>query len=538
MSKFRTIVMYFVLVMVTLALLFGINRVERRLDEQVAEHNLRFTGQIKNAPPVVVFTTVALGSFRGLVADLLWLRAGALQEKGNYFEMVQLARWITDLQPTFSGATAYLAWNMAYNISVTCSSYADRWRWVNEGIKLIRDQAIEYNPEDPILYKELAWIFQHKLGNIMDDANLYYKNRLAILITNILGSGNPNWQELAAAPKNVAEFMKLYPEDHRFWRVAKEAGFENFDAVFNAFRSAEPAALPVSITGPLENDPKLVTDLTAFFRAELLRDQLKLEPSTIVEINEKYGLMDWRVPESQAIYWATVGLERTPGHKDINCERIITQSLYEAFRAGKLLMIDERNFESIIVVPNLALVDSVYRTFTETQEYYEKDRTYSTFRSAKLNFLQEAITILYNYGKFSKAAEYYKILQQEEPGKWKASLESFVMDQWVEDVRDAAVKKASEIISGLIFRSINYLVYNDQDAAVANERIARYIYRKYAADLGRDDRTKLPSYSEMKKSVVESCLKIFPPAMVEVLKAKLEAERAAAEAETTPAGEQ
>lgn len=73
--------MYFVLVLVTLVLLFGINRIENRLDSQVAEHNLRFTGQIKNAPPVVVFTTVALGSFRGLVADLLWLRAGALQEK-------------------------------------------------------------------------------------------------------------------------------------------------------------------------------------------------------------------------------------------------------------------------------------------------------------------------------------------------------------------------------------------------------------------------------------------------------------------------
>ena len=126
MNKFRTITMYFVLVLVTLVLLFGINRIENRLDSQVAEHNLRFTGQIKNAPPVVVFTTVALGSFRGLVADLLWLRAGALQEKGNYFEMVQLARWITDLQPTFSGATAYLAWNMAYNISATRRSSTTR----------------------------------------------------------------------------------------------------------------------------------------------------------------------------------------------------------------------------------------------------------------------------------------------------------------------------------------------------------------------------------------------------------------------------
>ena len=145
--------MYFVLVLVTIALLIGSSAVSRRLDAKVKEGNLRFTGEIKNAPVLVTFTTVALGSFRGLVADLLWLRAGALQEKRNYFEMVQLARWITDLQPTFSGATAYLAWNMAYNISVTCSNHAERWRWVNEGIDLLLHKALEYNPDDACIYK-------------------------------------------------------------------------------------------------------------------------------------------------------------------------------------------------------------------------------------------------------------------------------------------------------------------------------------------------------------------------------------------------
>ena len=202
--------MYFALVLLTIALLFGASAVARKLDAGVKANNLRFTGEIKNAPVMVTFTTVALGSFRGIVADLLWLRAGALQEKQNYFEMVQLARWITDLQPTFSGATAYLAWNMAYNISVTCSNYEERWRWVNEGVRLIRDQAIEYNPEDPVLYKDLAWIFQHKLGNVLDDANLLYKNRLAIQMMDITGSAEPSWKELAAAPASQSEFMKKY----------------------------------------------------------------------------------------------------------------------------------------------------------------------------------------------------------------------------------------------------------------------------------------------------------------------------------------
>ena len=85
--------------------------------------------------------------------------------------------------------------------------------------------------------------------------------------------------------------------------------------------------------------------------------------------------------------------------------------------------------------------------------------------------MKEAVTILYNYGKFKKAAEYYKKLEDEDGKQKEGSLEKFIMAQWAEDVRDAGVKKASEIISGLIFRSISYLVYNDHDAAEALTRI-------------------------------------------------------------------
>ena len=516
--------MFTVLAAVTCVLLLGVNRFEKRLDAQVAEHKLRFTGEIRNAPPMVIFTTVALGSFRGIVADLLWLRAGALQEKGNYFEMVQLARWITDLQPTFSGATAYLAWNMAYNISVTCSSFADRWRWVNEGIRLIRDLALEYNPEDPILYKDLAWIFQHKLGNVLDDANLFYTNRLAIQMMTITGSAEPSWKEFAAAPADEEAFMKKYPAEGAVWKVLNQNGFKDFDALYNDFRSRTPAALSPLLAGKL--GAPVLNDLTTFFRAELLRRVLKLDPRVIVEINDRYGTLDWRVPESQAIYWATMGLKRTPGHKDLNLSRLITQSLYESFRSGRLLMVNDKDFNNIVVAPNIALVDAVYKTYSEVHKIYDNGNDYSTFRSAKINFIKEAIGILYNFGRFSKAREYYELLMKEEKFRKREDLEAFVTAQWAEDVRDAGVKKASEVISGLIFKSIFYLIYNDNDAALANERLARYIYAKYSADIGSMERMKLPSYAQMKRVVVEQCMKSFPPQMVLVLKAKIAAEQA------------
>ena len=169
--KFRKLAIWCLAIALIVALL-GINlSVQKKLDNIIVKDKLVDEAvNDKGLPPMVAFTTVALGGFRGILADLLWLRAGALQEEGKYFELVQLASWITKLQPKFTGATSYLAWNMAYNISVTFQDPQDRWRWVQRGIELIRDEGLNYNANDPKLYQQLGWIYQHKMGNTLDDA--------------------------------------------------------------------------------------------------------------------------------------------------------------------------------------------------------------------------------------------------------------------------------------------------------------------------------------------------------------------------------
>ena len=183
--------------------------VQKRLDSIVKTDKLVDEAGIEGLPPTVAFTTVALGGFRGILADMLWLRTNGLQQQGKYFEMVQLASWITKLQPKFTGATAYLAWNMAYNISVTYTSPVDRWRWVQRGIELIRDEALDYNANDPLLYRELGWIYQHKIGNMLDDAQRYYKYMICKEMMKVYNGDSPDWKALAAAPKTISEFRKL-----------------------------------------------------------------------------------------------------------------------------------------------------------------------------------------------------------------------------------------------------------------------------------------------------------------------------------------
>ena len=105
---------------------------QRALNHQRSDPGLGLTrvAPLENAPPMLAFTTVALGGFRGLIANALWIRANELQNEGKYFEMVQLADWITKLEPTFVQVWIVQAWNMAYNISVKFPDPQDRWRWV------------------------------------------------------------------------------------------------------------------------------------------------------------------------------------------------------------------------------------------------------------------------------------------------------------------------------------------------------------------------------------------------------------------------
>jgi hypothetical protein len=467
---------------------------------------------VENAPPVIAFTTVALGSFRGILADMLWLRMIRLQDEGQYFEMVQLASWITKLQPRFTSATAYLAWNMAYNISVTCSSFEDRWRWINKGIELIRDEAMNYNPSDPLLYKELGWIYQHKLGNIMDDANIYYKSRLASEMMKVLGNPKPEWEALATASDNLDDLGKMHPQIGEAMAKTGFSSMSNFEITFR-----NNGNLSQEFIDTLADD-QIKTILENSLRKRWLKQAYKLNPGKILMINKKYGVLDWRLPEAHAIYWATIGIEYDKAEQiNINCDRMITQSLKEAFMAGRVLIMDKDDYRDFMTVPNLELADTVKKTF---EDAYERQKS-NSFRSALENFMVDAAVLLYNFGRYQKAQEYLESLRKLSPNniKFKLPLDKFVLMEWTEDVQSSTPRQAMDIIGGLLFRSCYLLAGGDNDAAAAHEKLAALVYKKFFFEQkGAWGRTGLPPYDKIKKDITLKCLENFPPNLSLVLK--------------------
>ena len=163
------------------------------------------TDEVHTPSPRIAFVTMLLGGFRGLVADALWIRAARMQQEGRYFEMVQLADWITQLEPQFTEVWAFSAWNLAYNISVFFNKPEDRWRWVQSGIALLRDRGIPCNPHEADLYYELAWMFAHKVGSFTDSAHDYYKQQWAADMRRALGGPHPDLLR-PPAPQRLAPY--------------------------------------------------------------------------------------------------------------------------------------------------------------------------------------------------------------------------------------------------------------------------------------------------------------------------------------------
>jgi hypothetical protein len=441
------------------ALLVSVFFSQRYLNTQREVMGLTRITPLENAPPVLAFTTKALGGFRGLIANALWIRATELQEQGKYFEMVQLADWITKLEPNLPTVWIHLAWNMSYNISIKFNDYADRWMWVKRGITLLRDEALKYNPKEPNIYRELAWHFQHKLGHYLDDAHQYYKVQWAREMTDVLGRNGPNWDELLN-PKT--------PE--------------------------------------------------AIERVRILREKYKMDPAWMKHVDELYGPLEWRLPDAHAIYWATKGLDLSKDQvlrKDefIGLRRVIFQSLQLAFMRGRLIYPDKTGTE-FVYGPNLNIVQQTSDAYLE-QAQLEPDKA-DNIRNAHKNFLGTAVYHLYTHNRKQAAQHWYAVLRQMYPRAIpdkSMTVDDYALSRIQEDIGETDPNRVKTIIMGALQTAYMNEALGDEESynvGVNHEVFARRVWQRYMNEVGKYDagkgRVSLPPFELIEEEVLKDLL--------------------------------
>ena len=84
MSRFKNFSFWMVTVILSIVVLTLISTTESRMDGIIKDKHLRYTGSVQGANSLVSFTTVALGSFRGILSDLLWFRCSQKDHRSHH----------------------------------------------------------------------------------------------------------------------------------------------------------------------------------------------------------------------------------------------------------------------------------------------------------------------------------------------------------------------------------------------------------------------------------------------------------------------
>ena len=161
-----------------------------------------------SAPAMTEGALAAFGGLRSIVAEVVWFRADRLQDEGRYVELAQLASTLSYLEPHTPEVWSYAAWNLAYNISIMMPTYEDRWRWVYAAICLVRDKGLVLNPTESELYRELAWLFELKLGTNLDVAAPVYREKWREMVEDV--ARRSAWEELRMDGRVMDEVAKSY----------------------------------------------------------------------------------------------------------------------------------------------------------------------------------------------------------------------------------------------------------------------------------------------------------------------------------------
>ena len=177
-------------------LLVGVSRLQWSLNRDRDRLGLTRVRALENAPPVLAFTTMALGGFRGLISNALWMRATRPAGRGQVLRDGATGRLDHQARAAFRPGLARAGLEHGLQHLRQVQGLPRPLALGQAGIELLRDDGLRYNPNETLIYRELAWFFQHKIGENLDDANMYYKQQWAKEMAKVFGEGKANLDEL------------------------------------------------------------------------------------------------------------------------------------------------------------------------------------------------------------------------------------------------------------------------------------------------------------------------------------------------------
>lgn len=512
------------LAVLALAVLFGASALSPIVNARRQSEGLLAAPIEQSAQPSMMYAPLmAFG--RAWLVDFLWLRATKLKEERRYFDAYQLSRMICELQPRFASVWAFQAWNMAYNISVTLKTPEERWRWVKNGIELLRDKAIPLNPHNTQLYKDLAWTFFHKVGDFTDEMHYYYKVQLALLVEDILGDPPDGFVGRGVVHGDFYrnyDFQALADAPRSWEAVAAQPGVADLSARLSAF-GHDPrtpgiylgllaalrdgkATVPTAAPGDEENRLHALKTLMAdpateaprkaierYWRAHRLRTELRLDPERIIELQNAFGVtFDFRLAEAHALYWANLGVEMGADKRvaldvnKLNTNRIEFFALKKMFDRGRMAMSVAARRAGVgpEMNPDIRFGEILFETYIRDAAQYKKNPdgkpVDDDFFAGFVGFVRQLVERYAERGEWKKAQEKFDFLVKyyNDP-VYAGGLEDFVTRQFLGTVAANDFPGSARRVGALTHKGLILLSYGEDEEAARYFARARQVYDRY-----------------------------------------------------------
>ena len=358
-------------------------------------------GGAEPSEPLIVLLTNALGAFRGLLVDAVWLRAGQLQLDGKFGELYQLYDWAGKLEPHNEEVWDFTGWNMSYNLVAELPDSEARWQWIERAITWLRDEGLRYNPRSGKIMERIAWIFYHKIGRDLDLHHYYYKHRWALIMFPIvLTRDKQDVEGWAAAPQDLKTLL-ADPDVAKALAGFPDAATRKLDEL--ADKSASESRLLLAFMVSMADDEQSATNspreyaalyftspfmealhgpaneaarrkIRNYMTARILRTRFHMDRfDLMVKMEHEWGKFEWRLPEPHAIYWALLGAEVDPSRKrDINYERLLMYSLQETMRRGQIAYCGEDPNVPLVTAFDLSKIASLNKLYQELMAKYPR----------------------------------------------------------------------------------------------------------------------------------------------------------------------
>lgn len=126
---------------------------------------------IKGPTPVLI---AALGGFRTVAADLLWMKVDNLWDGGAWYLLPSVMESVVQLDPYFLLAWQVYGWHLAYNLNAESLLDVDKRYWLDQGLQVL-ERAVMINSDSSEMTQELAWALYDRAHDLDKAAEYFYR---------------------------------------------------------------------------------------------------------------------------------------------------------------------------------------------------------------------------------------------------------------------------------------------------------------------------------------------------------------------------